>query len=213
MESIIEIEFKVGERVFWRIKELVNGMPVDSWGTGTIKQINDNVICVLKEDGKEWCFTRDMLFRSYELGEGKRYVRPKFTPQELWEQERSREEKAEREALERKRKREEAAEKKQRIQFVSYDGDYPNLCSGKLTLKIDGKKKTFYYDRGKADYPSFWYSGGGWWIDNDGMDHVREGDWEFHWEKEHECFSEEDKLRMEKLFQKHVPNGCCGGCI
>ena len=26
-----------------------------------------------------------------------------------------------------------------KIKFVSYDGEYPTLCSGKLTLEINGK--------------------------------------------------------------------------
>jgi hypothetical protein len=29
------------------------------------------------------------------------------------------------------------------IEFVSYNGKYPNLCSGKLTVKIDGKEVSF----------------------------------------------------------------------
>ena len=29
------------------------------------------------------------------------------------------------------------------VKFISYDGKYPNLCRGKLTLEIDGEKVTF----------------------------------------------------------------------
>ena len=29
------------------------------------------------------------------------------------------------------------------IKFISYDGTYPTLCSGKLTVEIDGKVVTF----------------------------------------------------------------------
>lgn len=29
------------------------------------------------------------------------------------------------------------------VNFVSYTGSYPNLCSGVLTLEIDGKEITF----------------------------------------------------------------------
>lgn len=29
------------------------------------------------------------------------------------------------------------------VEFVSYDGDFPNLCSGTLVLRIDGEKVTF----------------------------------------------------------------------
>lgn len=30
-----------------------------------------------------------------------------------------------------------------RVKFVSYDGEYPNLCSGTLVLNVDGKDVTF----------------------------------------------------------------------
>lgn len=102
--------------------------------------------------------------------------------------------------------------KDRKIEFVSYDGEYPNLCSGMLTLKINGEVKTFYYDRKKADYPDFWYSGGTCWVDGAEED-VTQADWEFDWEAEHDCFSSSEKRQIEKLFQKNVPHGCCGGCI
>lgn len=105
------------------------------------------------------------------------------------------------------------AKKDRKIEWVSYDGEYPNLCSGTLTLKIDGKRVTFSYDTDKSDYPRFWSSGGSWWIDNRGMDHVREGDWYFHWSSEHDWLSSGEKAKIEELFQKKVPKGCCGGCI
>ena len=31
---------------------------------------------------------------------------------------------------------------KNRVEFVSYSGRYPNLCSGTLVLRIDGKTVT-----------------------------------------------------------------------
>ena len=44
------------------------------------------------------------------------------------------------------------------VEFVSYTGKYPNLCSGVLTLKINGKIYTFGYGQ---KYDKFWESGGG----------------------------------------------------
>ena len=41
-----------------------------------------------------------------------------------------------------------------RVKFISYTGEYPNLCSGVLTLEIDGKEYkfghnflTYHYDK------------------------------------------------------------------
>lgn len=30
-----------------------------------------------------------------------------------------------------------------KIEFVSYDGEYPNLCSGVFTVKLDGVETSF----------------------------------------------------------------------
>ena len=32
------------------------------------------------------------------------------------------------------------------VEFVSYTGTYPNLCSGVLTLRIDGEEVRFGHD-------------------------------------------------------------------
>lgn len=41
------------------------------------------------------------------------------------------------------------------VKFVKYTGEYPNLCSGTLTLEIDGQNYTFGYP---ADFEPFWSS-------------------------------------------------------
>lgn len=33
------------------------------------------------------------------------------------------------------------------VEFVSYDGAYPNLCSGQLVLKINGQAREFPRER------------------------------------------------------------------
>ena len=34
----------------------------------------------------------------------------------------------------------------QHVKFISYTGEYPNLCKGVLTLEIDGVEYTFGYN-------------------------------------------------------------------
>ena len=96
------------------------------------------------------------------------------------------------------------------IEFVKYDGGYPALCCGTLTLRIDGGLKTF--GSGDCDYRDFWRSGGICGF----TDEWRRGCVERHpWKL---C-----EWRLPKglqghaqelidLFNEHVPYGCCGGC-
>jgi hypothetical protein len=83
--------------------------------------------------------------------------------------------------------------KENRVKFVSYTGEYPNLCSGVLTLEIDGKQYKFghdpmnhHYDESKKkwirtdedennpNYESLWRSGGTCYFTNDYQDSVVE---------------------------------------
>ena len=43
------------------------------------------------------------------------------------------------------------------VEFVEYTGKWPNLCSGILVLKIDGKEETFGVDQ---SHPKFWHPAG-----------------------------------------------------
>lgn len=55
------------------------------------------------------------------------------------------------------------------VKFVSYTGKWPNLCSGVLTLEIDGIEYHFGHEVGSYDFKanrykdnnsdSFWHSG------------------------------------------------------
>ena len=87
------------------------------------------------------------------------------------------------------------------VEFVSYDGEYPYLCMGTLVLNIDEKDVTF------PDYCM--RSGGSVWFDEDWSDHVEEGPWNVDCPKEYEHLCEE----IETCVNKHVPCGCCGGCV
>lgn len=65
----------------------------------------------------------------------------------------------------------ERVSKTKHIEFVDYTGSFPNLCSGVLTLKIDGEIVKFGND---CKHDSFWNSGG--WIDENYYSHL--GEWE-----------------------------------
>jgi hypothetical protein len=108
-----------------------------------------------------------------------------------------------------------------KIEFVSYDGKYPNFCDGKLVVKIDGKEisfgatKIFEKDKTPADYPRFWCSGGSIHFTRDYSDYnIEHGDWEM-------IGSEKDyppeiwKILPDVLnvMNENVEGGCCGGCV
>lgn len=100
------------------------------------------------------------------------------------------------------------------IEFVSYDGEYPCLCHGTLTLKINGKKMKFC-GCGGSKYDSFWSSGGNVSFDNDWNETVTRGEWKW-FSFEEDKFPKEivdNKEYVMELFNDNVPWGCCGGCV
>jgi len=88
------------------------------------------------------------------------------------------------------------------IEFVSYDGKYPNLCGGTLTLRVDGE--IF-----KTDYCM--ESGGDYEID-EVEEHIYKGPWSMNRWKFYD-FSDEEFKEIERIVNKKVEWGCCGGCI
>lgn len=90
-----------------------------------------------------------------------------------------------------------------RVQFLSYDGSYPNLCSGTLILAIDGKPTVF---------PGYCLaSEGRVWFDDSWCEHVESGPWkitDFPSDFPHEL-----KAVAESVVNMYVSHGCCGGCV
>lgn len=90
------------------------------------------------------------------------------------------------------------------IEFVSYDGCYPCLCMGNLTLKVNGTEMTF---------EGILESGGTCGFRNDYSEEiVTHGKWEI----------DEDRLpenlvpyagKIAEIVNENVAYGCCGGCI
>ena len=89
---------------------------------------------------------------------------------------------------------------KERLNFISYDGGYPNLCSGTLIMELDGKQIKF---------PDYCLCSGGGITGN--YEGTCSGPWtigEFP-----KGFPEDLKLIAEKLVNDNIPYGCCGGCV
>lgn len=111
-----------------------------------------------------------------------------------------------------------------KIEFVSYDGAYPNLCSGTFVVKLDGVETSFgsqflwEYEKkaGKVPptYPKFWTSGGGVAFDEDWSEIVSVGDWELMFdEKDYPPEIAAAMSELIRVFNENVPPGCCGGCV
>ena len=85
------------------------------------------------------------------------------------------------------------------IEFISYDGQYPCLCGGTLTLKVN--------DIIRTDFRLC--SGGDVWFDDEWEEHISEGKWLVEVPEDLEYLKEE----IEEIVNDSVEWGCCGGCI
>ena len=103
-----------------------------------------------------------------------------------------------------------------RVKFISYTGRYPNLCSGILTLEIEGKEYTFgddYRDNTHGTYRQFWSSGGKCGFYNNYQDsYINDGDWLIDADYLPEEF-QQYIYEIDEVFNANVPYGCCGGCL
>ena len=96
----------------------------------------------------------------------------------------------------------------QNVKFVSYTGSFPNLCSGILTLEIDGVEVKFGSSwKGEVDYPKFWVSGGG--LDSDYCAFC--GEWVIDARDLPEQYRKY-AVEIDRVFNENVEWGCCGGC-
>ena len=105
------------------------------------------------------------------------------------------------------------------VKFISYDGRWPNLCTGRLVMEINGKKYQFgdnyqwnesLGENTKVDgvYDRFWASGGG--INK--FYEAYKGEWRIDVSK----LPEEIRkyaADIDIVFNSNVSHGCCGGCI
>ena len=87
------------------------------------------------------------------------------------------------------------------VRFISYNGEYPNRCSGTLIIEVDGVRYTEFgiLSGGECSFDANW------------NDYVSEGPWEItRW---HEGFPEQAKAYALYLFNEYAAWGCCGGCL
>lgn len=91
------------------------------------------------------------------------------------------------------------------VEFVSYDGRYPNLCAGTLVIKVNGKEYTFPKHS--------LVSGGAVWFDGDWGDHVESGAWFVEIPEELVEELAPYAKEIEACVNENVPHGCCGGCV
>lgn len=119
-----------------------------------------------------------------------------------------------------------------RVKFISYDGEYPNLCSGVLILEIDGVQYKFghhyqhyHYDEKTKEwrhtdedpehpnFNSFWSSGGS--VTGGSPDwnfQVHHAEWEIDVDELPEQFWDVAD-EIDKVINSNIPEGCCGGCV
>lgn len=88
------------------------------------------------------------------------------------------------------------------VEFVSYDGKYPCLCDGTLTIRVNGN--TYRFNNAMI-------SGGSIYRNEEWDMWVELGDWEVDLKEHPEL--EPYKEEITRLVNKNVEHGCCGGCI
>lgn len=85
-----------------------------------------------------------------------------------------------------------------KIEFVSYDGRYPNLCGGTLVLRLGSKEYSMDYVLS---------SGGGCYCGG-----VERGCWEIkEYALPEELLPYIDEIK--EVVNENVEHGCCGGCL
>lgn len=99
------------------------------------------------------------------------------------------------------------------VKFIEYTGRWPNLCSGKLTLEIDGERHTFggdYFE--PSNFDRFWSSGGSVRHDRNYNYSTSTGEWYIDVNNIPEQF-QKYAAEIDEVFNENVRWGCCGGCI
>jgi hypothetical protein len=87
---------------------------------------------------------------------------------------------------------------------IEYDGAYPNLCSGTLTVTVGPKTWTMDHVLSSGGSVSF---------DEDWYEHVSSGPWSIDRYDLPDDFPKDLVEKLEELVNEEVSQGCCGGCV
>lgn len=86
------------------------------------------------------------------------------------------------------------------VRFISYDGSYPTLCYGTLTIEINGIR---------YELEDCLHSGGSVSFTEDWDEVVTQDEWSVSVPDELKEFEKE----ITDIVNDNVDHGCCGGCV
>ena len=96
--------------------------------------------------------------------------------------------------------------KKYKVEFVSYNGKYPTLCSGILVLKVN--EIEYIFEKGSL------ISGGEcYFTDNYTNEVVTQGPWSIDDVYFPQGFPQGAIELAKECINKNITYGCCGGCL
>ncbi len=88
------------------------------------------------------------------------------------------------------------------LEFISYDGSFPNLCRGDFIINLYGRKWLLKLKTGGS---ATCYGGA--------AEHITRAPWQLYEDYIPDDFPRDLIPAVLLLAEKHVPQGCCGGCI
>ena len=91
------------------------------------------------------------------------------------------------------------------LKFIAYDGTFPNLCSGILTVELDGELFSI---------TDCLIPGGGVTFTKDWEAVVKQGPWTIDPDVLPAALHSYPLIyELAKLANDNIPMGCCGGCV
>jgi len=88
------------------------------------------------------------------------------------------------------------------LEFISYDGKFPNLCRGKLLIRLHGQQWGLRLKSGGVARSY-----------GDNVEHIVQGPWQLEEDLLPDDFPRDLIPAVLLLVEKRVPRGCCAGCL